>query len=146
MSITRENFEREIRNIKYLNASEMDLLEIAYASRDVQNNIDYVSFCQDISNQNRSQNQGNQIVLNQDQVKLLQNVANKLIQEGLQVTLVQFLLMEDSANVGYLYDKSIKGAFDKTFKKAKSSNASSLSTKQVNDLLTCCNVDSLQRY
>lgn len=59
---------------------------------------------------------------------------------------MQFLLMEDSANVGYLYDKSIKGAFDKTFKKAKSSNASSLSTKQVNDLLTCCNVDSLQRY
>jgi len=33
------------------------------------------------------------------------NVGGKLRNEGLEVTLVQFLMMEDSSGQGYLYDQ-----------------------------------------
>jgi len=46
----------------------MDLLERAYASREMQGNIDYVSFCTDINSQNKSQSsRGAEIVMSAEQ-------------------------------------------------------------------------------
>ena len=51
-----------------LDAKDLDLLERAYASREVQGNIDYVSFCTDINSQNKNQNsRGAEIVMSPEQ-------------------------------------------------------------------------------